>query len=177
MAGPVAGFLPPDPAGEFTYRVPIYLLNLLVAVTRIRDATLEKALRPTGLGVTRYRTLAVVWRLQPCTMTELAIISAADRTTLTRTVDSLVAAGQVDRIAGAADRRKVELSITAAGLAVLRSAEAIVGACNAECLDAVPDETQRAMVRGLEIMLGNMGATAEQMEKVIRPRQATAEPL
>lgn len=175
MARPPSPFLPPDPEGEFSYRVPIYLLNLLVAVSRIRDAALEKALRPTGLGVTRYRTLAVVWRLQPCTMTELAIISAADRTTLTRTVDSLVAAGLVDRVAAAEDRRKVELRITPPGLAALRGAEAIVGVCNAECLGAVPEETQRAMVRGLEIMLGNMGTTAEQMEKVIRPRQAPVE--
>jgi MarR family transcriptional regulator, lower aerobic nicotinate degradation pathway regulator len=172
VAETASGFLPPDPEGEFAYQVPIYLLNLLVAVGRVRDAGLEKALRPTGLGVTRYRTLAVIRRLQPCTMTELAIISATDRTSLTRTVDSLVTAGLAARHAGAEDRRKVELSITPAGLAALREAEAVVNASNAECLAGIPDETQRSMVRGLEAILGNMGTTAEQMERVIRPRQA-----
>ena len=135
-------FLPPDPEGEFSYRVPIYLLNLLVAVNRVRDSRLEKALKPAGLGVARYRTLAVVWRLQAGTMSELAIISAADRTTLTRIVDNLVKSGLVDRHAGSADRRKVELTITPAGLTALRRAEAIVEACNAECLAGVSDDIQ-----------------------------------
>ena len=163
-------FLPPDPEGEFSYRVPIYLLNLLVAVNRVRDSWLEKALKETGLGVGRYRALAVIWRLGACTMSELSIISASDRTTLTRIVDNLVRAGMVDRRAEPGDRRKVELAITPAGLAALRQAEAIVEACNAECLADLPEETQRAMVRGLETMLGHLGRTAEQMENVLRPR-------
>ena len=175
MARTVSSFLPPDPQGEFTYRVPIYLLNLLVAVSRVRDARLEKALKPAGVGVARYRTMAVIMRLRACTMSELAIMSAVDRTTLTRTVDHLVRDGMVHRVTAADDRRKVELRITQTGLSALRQAEVIVEACNAECLAEVPEEIQRTMVRGLETMLGNMGTTAEQMEKVIRPRQAAAE--
>ncbi len=164
-------FLPPDPKGEFTFKVPIYLLNLLVAVNRVRDAALEKALKPTGLTVTRYRTLAVIWRLRTCTMSELAVMSATDRTSLTRTVDQLVAAGQVDRTTPKGDRRKVELTITAAGLDVLRSAAAIADASNDECLADVSDDMQRTMVRGLELMLARIGMTAEHMEKVLNPRR------
>ena len=177
MAKPPSPFLPPDPEGEFNYQVPIYLLNLLVAVNRVRDSRLEKALKPTGLGVARYRTLSVVWRLQACTMSELAIISAADRTTLTRVVDNLVKAGLVDRHAGPGDRRKVELTITPMGLSALRQAEAIVEGCNAECLAGMSDDLQRTMVRGLASMLGHMGTTAEQMGKVLRPRMAPDETL
>ena len=172
MARPDSPFLPPDPQGEVTYRVPIYLMNLLVAVNRVRDAGLEKALKDTGLGVGRYRALSVIWRLGACTMSELSIISASDRTTLTRIVDHLVGAGLVERHAGSDDRRKVELRITAPGLVALRRAEAIVETCNAECLADMPDETQRTMVRGLESMLGHLGRTAEQMEKVLQPRRA-----
>jgi DNA-binding MarR family transcriptional regulator len=172
MAGPASPFLPPDPEGEFSYRVPIYLLNLLVAVNRVRDTGLEKALKPTGLNVGRYRALSVIWRLKACTMSELSIISASDRTTLTRIVDNLVKAALVDRHAGAGDRRKVELTITPTGLSALHRAEAVVEGCNAECLADMPDELQRTMVRGLESMLGRMGRTAEQMEKVLRPRLA-----
>ena len=163
--------MPPDPAGEFRYQVPIYLLNTLVAVSRVRDAELERELRPHGLTVMRYRSLAVIWRLGSCTMSELAIMSASDRTTLTRTVDQLAEAGLVNRAHIAGDRRKVQLSATPAGIEALRQAEHTVRLCNERSLAGVPEDVQRAMVRGFEIMLSNLGGTAEQMEKILDPRE------
>ena len=164
-------FMPPDPTGEFRYRVPIYLLNMLVAVGRVRDAELEKVLRPFDLTLMRFRSLAVIWRLGSCTMSELAIMSASDRTTLTRTVDQLTDAGMVDRAHIEGDRRKVKLSLTPAGLAALRQAEQAVRLCNDRCLADVSEDVQRAMVRGFETMLNNFGGTAEQMEKILDPRE------
>jgi DNA-binding MarR family transcriptional regulator len=175
MDEPARPFMPPDPKGEFRYDVPIYLLNLMVAVGRVRDAELEKALRPIGLNVTRYRTMAVIWRLGECTMSELAIISSSDRTSLTRTVDQLVAASCVERGSGAADRRKVTLSITRTGRHALRDAGQIVEACNGNVLVGVPEDLQRSLVRGLEMMLGNLGQTVELMEKVLAPREVATD--
>ena len=114
--------------------------------------------------------MAVIWRLGECTMSELAIISASDRTSLTRTVDQLVAAGCVERGSGAADRRKVTLSITRTGRAALRDAGLIVEACNVNVLAGVPEDLQRSLVRGLEMMLGNLGQTVDQMQRVLAPR-------
>jgi DNA-binding MarR family transcriptional regulator len=161
--------MPPDPKGEFLFDVPLYLLNLLVAVNRIRDAQQEKLLRPLGLNVTRFRTLIVIWRLRACSMSELATMSASDRTSLTRTVDQLVSEGLVERAGEAGDRRKVRLLITPGGKAITRQAVALVDQEHARTLSAIPEETQRAMVRGLETMLVNLGATDE-MLKVLAPR-------
>ncbi len=175
MSQPVRPFLPPDPSGELPFEPSIYLLNLLVAVGRVRDSHLEPLLRPLGLTVSRYRALTVVWRLGSCTMSELAIMSAVDRTTLTRTVDQLAADDLVTRSIDPADRRKVTLNISRSGRALLHKADAVVRACNDECLAEVPEPMQRIMVRGLELMLGRLGATAEQMRRVLRPRQVEEE--
>lgn len=164
-------FLPPDPKGEFPYEVSIYLLNLLVAVNSARDRMLEDALRPLELSVARYRTMAVIWRMSPCTMGALAALMVSDRTTLTRTVDKLVASGMVDRRADDEDRRKVLLTITDPGRAKLRAAEIVVRQMNAEALSRVPESTRRVMVDGLQTILGGLGTTADSMSKVLAPRQ------
>ena len=63
------------------------------------------------------------------------------------------------------------LTITRAGRHALRDAGLIVNAHNDSGLAGVPEDLQRSMVRGLELMLGNLGRTAEQMEKVLSPRE------
>ena len=171
MSQPVRPFLPPDPSGELPFEPSIYLLNLLVAVGRVRDSHLELLLRPLGLTVSRHRALTVIWRLGSCTMSELAIMSAVDRTTLTRTVDQLVGDDLVTRSVDPADRRKVTLNVSRLGRALLHQADEVARACNDECLADVPEPLQRTMVRGLELMLGRLGATAEQMRRVLTPRQ------
>ncbi len=174
MSQPVRPFLPPDPSGELPFEPSIYLLNLLVAVGRVRDSHLELLLRPLGLTVSRHRALTVIWRLGSCTMSELAIMSAVDRTTLTRTVDQLVAEDLVTRSVDPADRRKVTLNVSRLGRALLHQANAAARVLNDECLADVPEPMQRTMVRGLELMLERLGATAEQMRRVLRPRQVEA---
>ncbi|HWA62904.1 MAG TPA: MarR family winged helix-turn-helix transcriptional regulator [Caulobacteraceae bacterium] len=161
MHKPLRPFMPPDPKGEFPFDVPVYLVNLFVAVSRLRDTETEKALRPLDLNLTRFRTLFVIWRMGDCVMSELATVSATDRTSLTRAVDQLVAAGLVQRSEAERDRRKVKLSLTDHGRAVVRQGVALVEAVNATLLQAIPEEDQRTMVRGLLQMLDNLGATDE----------------
>src|ERR1700761_1502407 len=95
-----------DPKGEFPFDVPTHLFSVFTALARHREAALELAFRPLGINVSRYRALAVITQMQPCGMTELADISAVDRTTMTRTVDQLVAAGLVERATPPTDRRQ-----------------------------------------------------------------------
>jgi DNA-binding MarR family transcriptional regulator len=160
-------FLPPDPKGEFRYEVTLYLLNLMVAVGRLRDLEIEKALRPGGQSLTRYRTLAVISRVPDCTMSALATVSTMDRTALTRTIDQLERDGLVERNSGPADRRKVHIRLSPAGEAVLKETTGLADAVNHQSLEGIPEETRRIMVRGLIQMIRNLGPHAEEMRKVL----------
>ena len=73
---------------------------------------MEALLQKLGLTLALQRAMAVISRLQPCTMGELASFAVVDRTTMTRTVDTLVANGWVDRSRGVQSRREVILTVT-----------------------------------------------------------------
>src|SRR5262249_44026632 len=104
-----------DPTGEFPFDVPTYLFHLFAVLSRHRAHRLDPELGPIGLNMALHRAMAVIGALQPCSMSKLAEMTAVDRTTMTRTVDSLVAADFVERTTPPNDRRQVLLSLTALG--------------------------------------------------------------
>jgi DNA-binding MarR family transcriptional regulator len=145
-----------DPLGEFPFDLPTYLFHLFAALSRHREAVLDQAFRPLGLNVARHRALGVVVRMQPCGMRELAELCAVDRTTMTRTVDQLVAGGLVERTTPPADRRQVLLSATASGSATHRRALQAVYRVNRRALETLPEGVQRSFARAQQTMLTNL---------------------
>jgi len=142
-----------DPAGEFPLDLTTYVFHLFTVVGRHREARLEEALRPLGLNLPRHRALSVIMQLEPCTMSELADFSAVDRTTLTRTIDPLVAAGLARRATPPEDRRQVVLTLTEAGReACRRSLRAIFGV-NRDLLAGLTEPEQRVLARAFESFL------------------------
>jgi len=168
MSEPATPFLPPDPKGQFRYEVNLYIVNLLVAVGRTRDVEIDKALKPTGLSVTRFRTLVVISRLPDCTMSELATVSTMDRTGLTRTIDQLTRDGLVVRKSEPEDRRKVRIALSPRGLAVLAEARPIVEAVNARSLESLTDDDRRTFLRVLQQMMFNLRPDeANEMRRIL----------
>ena len=147
---------PRDPKGEFPFPVSPYLFHLFATITRFRDAKLDKALRPLGLNVTRHRAIAVIALLEPCTMSELADLSAIDRTTMTRIVDQLVARGLAERATPSEDRRQVVLTLTAKGRGVYQGALKAIGDVNRGALDGLPEDVLRAVARAQQAILANL---------------------
>jgi len=145
-----------DPQGEFPFDLTTYIFHLFAVLSRHREAMLEEAFRSLGLNVPRHRALGVVVRLEPCSMSELADFSAVDRTTMTRTVDQLVAAGFVERQTPSRDRRQVLLTATAEGHAVHRRALQTVYRVNRRALDGLDEMTQRVVARAQQSMLRNL---------------------
>jgi MarR family transcriptional regulator, lower aerobic nicotinate degradation pathway regulator len=145
-----------DPTGEFPFDLITYLFHLFAVLGRHREAAMEEAFRPLGLNLARHRALSVVVRMEPCGMSELAEFSAVDRTTMTRTVDQLVAAGLVERETPSTDRRQVLLTVTAAGRSAHRRALQAVYRLNRRALDGLDDAAQRAFARAQQTMLANL---------------------
>ena len=88
-------------------------------------------------------------RFGDLSMTRLAKLSATDRTTLTRSIDSLIADGLVRREASPADRRIVVIGLTDAGRALLAKIRAEIRPLNQDvCANLTPEE-QAAMRDGI----------------------------
>jgi len=143
-----------DPAGEFPLELTTYVFHLFAVVSRHREARLEEALRPLGLNLSRHRALSVIQRLQPCAMSEVADFCAVDRTTMTRTIDLMVAAGFVERATPPEDRRQVILTLTEAGTATCERSLKAVFDLNREVLAEVGEAEQRSVARAFEAVVG-----------------------
>jgi DNA-binding MarR family transcriptional regulator len=80
------------------------------AVTQVYD----DIMRPSGLRVTQFNLLSVIWIMQTVTITRLSEEAVIDRTTLARNLDLLKQQGLV-RIQTGEDARVREVSLTTAG--------------------------------------------------------------
>lgn len=165
-----------DETGEFIADAREYFFLSLFQAMRRRDAAFELALKPSGLTLTTWRAILIIYRLQPCTMNDLARISTVERTTLTRTVDGLVEQGLVDRSTPAEDRRQVRLCLTASGQAAYGAAMDILVASNTQALDGISEERLREMIRDLNHIVANLIGDPELVADVLSLSAAGVEP-
>jgi DNA-binding MarR family transcriptional regulator len=91
------------------------LTEVLYRVEQQRRALVADALLPRDLNLTQWIALNALAKAGASTMTELALACAMDRTSLTRTIDSLVARGLVDRSTPPSDRRTVLVEVSPSG--------------------------------------------------------------
>lgn len=144
-----------------------YFFYLLFQAARQRDLFCDRVLKPIGLNVAKWRSLAIIRRLEVCTMTALARYSTVERTTLTRAVDQLVSRGIVARSTPERDRRQVNLSLTDAGEDLYQEAIAILFEGNQAVLadvDAVRLEDASEVLRSaLEKLVGQRDVAADLM--------------
>lgn len=99
------------------------LNRLLFQTEQARRLLVGDRLSQHGLIFGQWLVLDALYKEGLSSMTALAGVTGADRTTLTRTIDGLVAIGHVDRKTPAQDRRMVVVDLTPQGR---RLAEAIL---------------------------------------------------
>lgn len=134
--------------------VPSRLLDVLTQVNLRRDRVIQDIVRPYNLSVTQARALLHLGlRPNGAAMTELADILVIDRTSLTRTMDKLVAAGLVDRREPAHDRRITQIILTEAGAAVRQTLTELMADHSGRLLEGVPEEDIQGASRVLTTIL------------------------
>ncbi|MBS0410308.1 MAG: MarR family transcriptional regulator [Proteobacteria bacterium] len=161
----------------FPYDEADYLFHLMVAVTRYRDADLEKAVKPLDLNLSYYRAMVVMAHFAPCSMSELADFSMVDRTTLTRTVDQLVARGLVERGPAKVDRRQVMLTLTESGWARYLMAQEVVRSRNETLTAGLSPHLVRAMIRAQQALVTSWSLGEDLTHRLLtlrRPDRAPA---
>ena len=142
-----------DPDGEFPLGPPEYFFYLLFQAARQRDLFFDRELAPVSLNLAQWRSLAIIRRLESCTMTALARYSTVERTTLTRAVDQLVSRGLIDRSVPDRDRRQVNLVLTELGKTIYSQAVTILKDRNQEVLAEVDPKRLREATRVLQEVL------------------------
>lgn len=81
-----------------------------------------------------------------------------DASTVSRTVDSLVKAGWVERAEDAADRRSVRLRITAAGRAKVAGIDRMCNRYYESLLGRLGEEDRQCVIRGVRLLAERMRA-------------------
>lgn len=97
------------------FRLDQHIFFWLTQVVSRRDRQLAHALKLSHLRVFEWRVLASLRGRGPLSMGEVTDLAGVDRTTLSRTIASMVQRGLIARHADARDMRIARLSLTPAG--------------------------------------------------------------
>jgi DNA-binding MarR family transcriptional regulator len=120
----------------------------------------DRALRPAGLRLTQYSVLANLARAvaegRALTVTDLARRLAMDRTTLTRNLRPLEAAGWILITAGP-DRRSRTVVLTKAGMRSFEAAQPLWQAAERTFRQALGREDAAELRRLLDAAMGSVG--------------------
>ncbi len=122
----------------------------------LRNRVLNQELRPYELDYQRMKVLAALKECPGCSMQRLAEITAVDRTSLTHTVQLLVARGLVDRQASPSDRRVVVLNVTAVGRHMFERIAPIISQLDERTMVGFSAEETRGLLAQLRQMTDNL---------------------
>lgn len=129
------------------------LTDLLYRVEQYRRALVAEVLARHDLTLTQWLALGTLWSRGVCSMTELAQASAIDRTSLTRTIDGLIARGCVIRSALPGDRRAVIVQVSRDGETLADQVGAEVETVERRLLSVLDEPRQASLAHDLAKLL------------------------
>ncbi len=147
--------------------LPSYLSYLLYQTEQHRRAVAADLLAQHGLTFAKWVAMISLRRFGNLSMTRLAKLAATDRTTLTRSIDSLIADGLVGREASPSDRRIVVVCLTDTGRDLLEKIRAEIRPLNREVCANLTTEEQAAMTGYLQKMLTGLIVEPDWKQDVI----------
>lgn len=142
------------PAATEEMRHALNSLRLIVRSLRVSSRNAEQQV---GLSGAQLFVLQGLSRQGPCSVNDLAAYTATDQSSVSVVVSRLVARGHVKRAPSKKDRRRVELSLTPSGRALLATApeaaqERLLGALS---------QLERSELSALAALLGKVVELAE----------------
>ena len=147
--------------------LPTYVSYLMYQTEQHRRALAAECIAQHGLNFGKWVALASLSRFGECSMTRLAKLSAADRTTLTRSIDGLIRDGLVERGTQASDRRKVVVRLTPAGEALLVRIREDIHPIHQEVCAELTEEEQGNLATYLQKILGGLITEPEWKHEVL----------
>lgn len=138
------------------------VLNSLRRIVRSLRVASRAAEQRVGLSGAQLFVLSCLSRYSPCSVNELAARSATDQSSVSVVVSRLVTLGHVRRVTSKTDRRRVELSLTRSGRALLLSAPE---AAQDRLISAL-SQLKKSELGSLSRLLGKLVEGAEVSEQV-----------
>jgi len=127
--------------------------KLLREFERLLPHSYEGACGCTGVSVAQCHVLLGIEEMESASVTALAAELELDRSTVSRTVDSLVARGLVARKENPEDRRSARLVLTPAGHTAVRAIHRENDAYFRKVFMAIPEDRRLEVVEGFELLL------------------------
>lgn len=109
-----------------------------------------------GITLGQCHTLVEIDRLGSLSLNELSDLLSLDKSTMSRTVDSLVVSGLVERQVDAADRRYTRSSLTENGKAMVQGINERMDEYFSRVLAAVPEEKRQAAAEIMPYLLAGV---------------------
>ncbi len=144
------GLTGPDAAPETTL---LYLMKQVESAVRVH---LDELLRPAGVTALQYTALTVLERHPDFTSAQLARHSFVTAQTMADMVTTLEGRALVERHRDPADRRRLVLSLTKDGRALLRRYRGEVAALEKQMLVGVSPSAIRSLRQALIACRGNL---------------------
>ncbi len=155
-------------AGITTTAVPGDLGWHLGMVLRGYQTRFEDAVDRMPAGIRGFQVLSAVVHKDPPNQQALGAHLAIDRTVLTYLLDTLVAAGVVERVPDPADRRARKIIATDGGRDVLADCEERVAAAEADLLAGLKEEDAEA----IRILIGQLARHVHRAQPGASPCEA-----
>ncbi len=130
-----------------------YLMNRIMGRY---NATIRKEMAALGLTTPKMRALAVLSVIEGVQISELAVYTVVEQSTLSRALDQLVADGLIRREADIADSRATRVFITEAGRCAFETLWPSMAIAYQEMFAGITQEDRRTFVATLQTMLGNI---------------------
>ncbi len=130
-----------------------YLMNRIMG--RYNN-TLRKDLKKQGLSVPQARALAVLSVVEGATISDLAVFTVIEQSTLSRTLDALEAQGLVRREASEADSRVRHVFMTNEGRAEFSRAWPAMEEAFAAMFKGIDEAEYAGFISTLQKVLGNI---------------------
>ncbi len=156
-----------DVVEDHALPLPSYLSYLLYQTEQHRRAMAADLLARHGLTFAKWVAMISLRRFGDLSMTRLAKLAATDRTTLTRSIDSLITDGLVARSTSASDRRIVVIGLTDEGRGLLERIRAEIRPLNRDVCGGLTTDEQAAMTRYLQKMLAGLIVEPDWKQDVI----------
>ena len=138
------------------------VLNALRQIVRSLRVSSRAAEQIVGLSGAQLFVLQCLARHSPCSVNELAAHTATDQSSVSVVVSRLVALGHVRRSASKKDRRRVELSLSRSGRALLESAPE----ATQDRLIAALTQLPKTELKELSRLLGKVVESADVSQQV-----------
>lgn len=118
-------------------------------LTRELIGELKTSVKCCGVTLVQCHTLLAIADTQPTRISDLASELGLDKSTSSRTIDTLVRRGMVERAIEPGNRRQASISLTPAGRAEVRRVDEFSDRYYREILSRLPEEEQHAVYQGM----------------------------